>query len=57
MTPDHADSAALSAARFSVVDVETSGLSARRHRVLQVAVVTVNGEGTVLDVVKRLVAT
>lgn len=49
MTPDHADSAALSAARFSVVDVETSGLSARRHRVLQVAVVTVNGEGTVLD--------
>jgi DNA polymerase-3 subunit epsilon len=35
--------------RFGVVDVETSGLSTRRHRVLQVAVVTVDGRGTVLD--------
>jgi DNA polymerase-3 subunit epsilon len=35
--------------RFAVVDVETSGLSARRHRILQIAVVTVRGDGTVLD--------
>jgi DNA polymerase-3 subunit epsilon len=35
--------------RFGVVDVETSGLSTRRHRVLQVAVVTVDGCGNVLD--------
>jgi len=31
------------------VDVETSGLSARRHRIVQVAVVTVLGDGTVVD--------
>ena len=35
--------------RFAVVDVETSGLSTRRNRVLQVAVVTVDGEGTVIE--------
>jgi DNA polymerase III subunit epsilon len=35
--------------RFAVVDVETSGLSSRWHRVLQVGVVVINGEGTVLD--------
>ena len=35
--------------RFAVVDVETSGLNSRRHRVLQVAVVTVDSTGTVLD--------
>ena len=29
--------------RFAVVDIETSGLSTRRHRILQVAVVTVEG--------------
>lgn len=34
--------------RFAVVDIETSGLSTRRHRVLQVAVVTVEG-GEVVD--------
>ena len=34
--------------RFSVVDIETSGLSLRRHRILQVAVVTVEG-GQVVD--------
>ena len=34
--------------RFAVVDIETSGLSTRRHRVLQVAVVTVEG-GVVVD--------
>ncbi len=34
--------------RFAVVDVETSGLSPRRGRVLQVAVVTATADGTVL---------
>lgn len=34
--------------RFAIVDIETSGLSTRRHRILQVAVVTVDG-GTVVD--------
>jgi DNA polymerase-3 subunit epsilon len=34
--------------RFSVVDIETSGLSLRRHRILQVAVVTIEG-GAVAD--------
>src|SRR5436190_11312780 len=35
--------------RFAVVDVETSGLSTRRHRVLQMAVVTMSADGEVLD--------
>lgn len=34
---------------FAVVDVETSGLNVRRHRVLQVAVVTVDADGTLID--------
>ncbi len=34
---------------FAVVDVETSGLNVRRHRVLQLAVITVDPDGTVLD--------
>jgi len=34
---------------FAVVDVETSGLDVRRHRVLQLAVVTVDADGTLLD--------
>lgn len=34
---------------FAVVDLETSGLSVRRHRVLQVGVVVVAADGTVLD--------
>ncbi len=34
---------------FAVVDVETSGLNTRRHRVLQLAVVTVDADGSVLD--------
>lgn len=34
--------------RFSVVDIETSGLSLRRNRILQVAVVTVAG-GEIVD--------
>jgi len=37
------------AERFAVVDVETNGLSDRRHRLLQIAVVTVDADGTVAD--------
>src|SRR4051794_16394790 len=35
-------------ARYAVVDVETSGLRPKRHRVLQVGVVVVDAQGTVL---------
>lgn len=35
--------------RFAVVDVETSGLDPRRHRLLQVGVVVVDGDGAVID--------
>ena len=35
--------------RFAVVDVETSGLSSRRHRILQIGLVTVEADGTVVD--------
>lgn len=46
--------------RFAVVYVETSGLSTRRHRVLQVAVVTMHmdtvGHGTIVDEWSSLVA-
>ena len=41
--------------RFAVVDIETSGLSTRRHRVLQVAVVTVD-QGEVVDEWSSLIA-
>jgi len=34
---------------FAVVDVETSGLDVRRHRILQLAVVTVDADGTLID--------
>jgi DNA polymerase III subunit epsilon len=34
---------------FAVVDLETSGLSIRRHRVLQIGLVVVQADGTVLD--------
>ena len=34
---------------FAVVDVETSGLSAERHRLLQIGVVVVDASGTQLD--------
>lgn len=34
---------------FAVVDLETSGLSSRRHRVLQIGVVTVRADGSVID--------
>lgn len=46
---DHTASSTLDDVRFAVVDVETSGLSARRHRMLQVAVVTARADGTVID--------
>lgn len=39
----------MSLSNFAVVDVETSGLNTRRHRVLQLAVVTVDAAGNVLD--------
>jgi DNA polymerase-3 subunit epsilon len=35
--------------RFAVVDVETSGLSTTRHRILQIGLVTVEPDGTVVD--------
>jgi DNA polymerase III epsilon subunit family exonuclease len=41
--------ASLTGTRFAVVDVETTGLSAKRHRVVQVAVVTVLADGTRVD--------
>lgn len=34
---------------FAVVDVETSGLSERRHRILQIGAVVVEPDGTVVD--------
>lgn len=46
----------LEAMRFAVVDVETSGLSLRRHHVLQVGLVVVDGTGRVLDRWSSLVA-
>ena len=42
--------------RFAVVDVETSGLSVRRHHVLQIGLVIVDGNGVVLDRWSSLVA-
>ncbi|HEX3090307.1 MAG TPA: exonuclease domain-containing protein [Ilumatobacteraceae bacterium] len=42
--------------RFAVVDVETSGLSLRRHHVLQIGLVVVDGNGRVLDRWSSLVA-
>ncbi len=43
------DTAAGPPQRYAVVDVETSGLNAARHRVLQVGVVVVDGDGTVIS--------
>lgn len=34
---------------FAVVDLETSGLNTQRHRILQLAVVTVDASGAVID--------
>jgi DNA polymerase-3 subunit epsilon len=45
---DRPEAAQLVLPRFAVVDIETSGLSLRRHRILQVAVVTIDG-GAVVD--------
>ena len=41
---------------FAVVDVETSGLSTRRHRVLQIGVVSVGPTGSIDDSWSSLVA-
>ena len=49
-------SSSVSAQRFTVVDVETSGLSVRWHHVVQVGVVVVDGAGNVLDRWSSLVA-
>jgi DNA polymerase-3 subunit epsilon len=35
--------------RFAVVDLETSGLNTRRHRILQLGMVVVDADGTVDD--------
>jgi len=35
--------------RFAVVDLETSGLSSRRHRILQIGLVTVEPDGALVD--------
>lgn len=35
--------------RFAVVDLETSGLNTRRHRILQLGMVIVEADGTVVD--------
>lgn len=35
--------------RFAVVDLETSGLDTRRHRILQVGMVVVEADGSVVD--------
>ena len=48
--------AELDGMRFAVVDVETSGLSLRRHHVLQIGLVIVDGNGRVLDRWSSLVA-
>jgi DNA polymerase-3 subunit epsilon len=40
---------------FAVVDLETSGLSSRWHRVLQIGVAVVDADGTVIDTWSSLV--
>ncbi len=35
--------------RFAVVDLETSGLNTRRHRILQLGMVVVDADGAVID--------
>lgn len=42
--------------RYAVIDVETSGLSARRHHVVQVGLVVVDQHGAVLDRFSSLLA-
>ncbi|HEX9259575.1 MAG TPA: 3'-5' exonuclease [Acidimicrobiales bacterium] len=46
---DRAPAGALAGQTFAVLDLETTGLSARRHRIVQVAVVRVDASGNVLD--------
>jgi DNA polymerase-3 subunit epsilon len=46
---EFATAAPLGAQRFAVIDVETSGLKPAWHRIVQVAVVTALGDGTVVD--------
>lgn len=41
--------------RFAVVDLETSGFSTRRHRILQMAMVTVEADGSPVDTWETLV--
>ena len=41
--------------RFAVVDLETSGLNTRRHRILQLGMVVVDADGTVVDQWQSLV--
>jgi DNA polymerase III epsilon subunit-like protein len=41
--------------RFAVVDLETSGFSTRRHRILQLAMVTVEADGAPVDTWETLV--
>ena len=35
--------------RFAVVDLETSGLNMKRHRILQLGMVVVDADGSVVD--------
>jgi DNA polymerase-3 subunit epsilon len=35
--------------RFAIVDLETSGLDARRHRILQFGMVVIEADGTIID--------
>ena len=41
--------------RFAVVDLETSGLNTRRHRILQLGMVVVEADGAVVDQWESLV--
>lgn len=41
--------------RFAVVDLETSGFSTRRNRILQLGLVTIEGDGRVVDTWSTLV--
>ncbi len=41
---------------FAVVDLETSGLSTRRHRILQLGLVVVEADGTTIDEWASLIA-
>jgi DNA polymerase III subunit epsilon len=45
----HVEPIAFEDVRFGVIDVETSGLSPKRHRILQIGLVVVLADGTVVD--------